>query len=148
MPKIAKISLNLLKLHIQYCRLFFPDTVYNTLLINNGIWSFIQHDTTWQHSTAYLPGLVHVLTYALRWNNCVRQLRTSSRAGTFLYSKMDDEDASMLNNGSSKIRLRRSSAKCDTGNFAKFQLCNMWPGMYVWSLLWQHRQKYLPKYSQ
>jgi len=24
-----KISLNLLKLHIRYCRLFFPDTVYS-----------------------------------------------------------------------------------------------------------------------
>jgi len=31
-PKIMKISLNLLKLHQKYRRLFFPDTMYNGLL--------------------------------------------------------------------------------------------------------------------
>ena len=96
----------------------------------------------------HLPGLVHVLMNAFRWNSCVRQVYTSSSTGSFLYSKTDDEDASMLNNGSSKIRLRRSNAKCETGNFPKFQLRNMWPGTYARSLLWQQRQKYLPKYSQ
>ena len=37
MPKIMKITLNLLKLHIKYCRLFFfPDTVYITISVKTG----------------------------------------------------------------------------------------------------------------